>query len=393
MRLVVAQADNNLVWLEETEAFLANQGRRWPPGGETHESVLAARHLAGLMRLPDRAHASAHFEAALAMTPTFVPAQIELEILRSGRDRQRIFGALGVETPRLDWAYRLAACELGQASPESDAAPSKGAICLRGLCTEHTPALVRLYRWLNPKTPIIVATWKDTPLPILQAIGEHAQIALAPPPETPGSQNKNRQIVLARAALLTAQHANMSHVLLTRTDIALFRPEILSNLDSTYRTFPVAPGAASGRLIVSDIFTRKFLPFHVSDLLAYGAIPDLIRLWSAPYETGDFHNNTEQYVGNFLYHSLGLKYDTPIMDAYYRLLRDFFVVRDFSWFDGCWLKHPKMLTSANQAFADVCISQLEWERLYHAPQSYPPDAMGAGDVGVVMQAALGISRL
>jgi hypothetical protein len=185
----------------------------------------------------------------------------------------------------------------------------------------------------------------------------------------------------------------MSHVLLVRTDIALFRPEILRNLESTYQSFPVAPGEASGRLIISDIFTRRFLPFHVSDLLTYGAIPDLMRLWSAPYEVGDVHNTTEQHIGNYLYYCLGLKDEGDIMNRYYRLVRDFFVVRDFSWFDGCWLKKPKMRSAADQAFADACISQLEWERLYHAPWPYPIDPMGAGSVGVLMEAALGISKL
>jgi hypothetical protein len=392
MRMVVARADNNLVWLEETEAFLAASVGRWKAGTEPHESVVTAHHLAGLMRLPDPPRAIAHFEAALSMTPDFLPAQIELEILRSGRDRARIFGALGVEPPRNDWAYRLAASELGLAphAPEPD--PPQGAICLRGLCTEHTPALVRLYRHLNPTTPIIVATWRDTPLEILQAISENADVALAPEPVAPGSQNKNRQIVLARAALLTAQLANISHALLVRTDIALFRPEIIKNLESTYRSFPSPPGALSGRLIVPDIYTRKFLWFHISDLLAYGAVPDLMRHWSTPYETDDFHNNTEQYLGTHLYYNLNLNYEDSIMNSYYKFVRDFFVIRDLSWFDGCWLKRPELQTAASLTFGDVCISQLDWERLYHAPPSRALDTLGAADGGVVMQAVLGLSR-
>jgi hypothetical protein len=392
MRLVVAKADNNLIWLEEAEAFLAASAGRWKADTEVHESVVTAYYLAGVMRLPDPRRAMAHFESALSMAPDFLPAKIELEILRSGRDRGRIFGALGVEAPRTPWAYKLAASELGMAPHAPIPAPPQGAICLRGLCTEHTPALVKLYRWLNPTTPIFVATWRDTPREILQAISENAHVALAPEPEIAGSQNKNRQIVLARAALLTAKFANISHALLVRTDMALFRAEIISNLESTYRSFPSPPSASSGRLIVSDIFTRKFLWFHISDLLAYGALPDLIRHWSAPFEAKGIHNNTEQYLGNHLYNSLGINYDDSITESYYKFVRDYFIIRDLSWFDGCWLKRPELRTAATQAFGDACISQLDWERLYHAPPSRALDAMSVGEGGVVIQAALGISR-
>jgi hypothetical protein len=393
MRLVVARADNNLVWLEEAEAFLAAHGGDWPAGTEPHESVLATYHLAGLMRLSEPARAATHFEAALAMAPAFLPARIELEILRSGRDRNQIFAALGVAPQRTDWGYMLAASQLGLAPTPTQRPPTHGAICLRGLCTAHTLALVRLYRWLNPKTPIIVATWADTPNQILQAISESAEVILAPDPETAGSQNKNRQIVLARAALLTAKRADISHVLLARTDIAMFREEIISNLQSTYELFPVDSDIMAGRIIVSDIFTRKFFPFHVSDIVAYGAVSDLMRLWSAPYEVGVVHNNTEQYISNHLYESLDLKYKDTTMNNYYRFLRNFFVVRDFSWFDGLWLKKPELRTAVSQVFADACISQVDWERLYHGPPSRPTATMGCGDIGVMLQAALGIARI
>jgi hypothetical protein len=398
MRLAVAQADHNLAWLEEAEAFLATHAREdqigeWQPGSVPHEAILAIRHLAGLIRLEDPPRAAAHFHAALALRPDFLPAKVELEILTSGRDRKHIFGALGVDAPRTDWGYMLAASELGMAPLTQGGRPPPGAICLRGLCTESTPALVRLYRWLNPTTPIIVATWPDTPPDILQAMSTWAHVVLAPPPKEAGSQNKNRQIVLARAALLTAKQAGISHVLLVRTDISLFKIDIIKNLHSVYCSFQAEPAAKAGRLIISDLFTRKFMGFHFSDLLAYGAVADLIRFWSAPMEVGDVYTHTEQYLGTHFYNSLELRVRDPGINDYHRLLRDFFVVRDFSWFEGCWLKQPELRDAKAQAFSDACISQLDWERLYHAPSALVPNAMGGADVGVVLQSALGIARL
>jgi len=393
LRLAVARADNNLAWLEEAEAFLAANASFWPAETESYEAVLSAYHLAGLMRLPEPARATDHFEAALAMCPEFLPAKIELEILRSGRDRAKVFGALGVEAPRNDWAYKLAASELGLTPRPPPLGRPAGAICLRGACTEHTPALVRLYRWLNPTTPIFVATWDDTAPDILAALKDNAQLVLAKDPETPGSQNKNRQIVLAKAALSAVKNADISYVLLLRTDIALFRREIIKNLEAIYRKFPVAPGVFMGRIIICDIFTRKFKAFHFSDILAYGAVPDLIRLWDVPLETTEDYGYTEQYIGISLYTGMKFRYPDTIMNSYYRFLRDVFLVRDFSWFDGCWLKRPKLRTAAAEVFVAACLSQIEWERLYYSPHVSPPDEMGGGDLGVAFEGALGISRL
>jgi len=392
MRLVVARADNNLAWLEEAEAFLAASADNWPATPQAYEAVMSAHHLAGLMRLSDPARAAAHFETALVMCPDFLPAQIELEILRSGRDRDKIFGALGVEAPRTDWAYKLAASELRlKPRPQPIERPA-AAICLRGVCTEYTPALVRLYRWLNPTTPIFVATWNDTPPEILHALQENAQVVLAQDPETPGSQNKNRQIVLARTALLAAKNADISYALLLRSDIALFMRDIISYLISTHQKFPAAPDVFFGRIIISDVFTRKYHAFHLSDMLAFGAVPDLIRFWSAEFESGDVYTYTEQYLGMNLYESIKNKYNDTIINSYYKFLRDFFIIRDFSWFEGCWLKQPQLRTAAHEAFASTCVSQTEWERFYHAPASFTQDEMGGGENGLLLNAALGISR-
>jgi hypothetical protein len=135
------------------------------------------------------------------------------------------------------------------------------------------------------------------------------------------------------------------------------------------------------------------MAFHFSDLLAYGAVPDLIRVWSAPLEVAGVYNHTEQHLGTHLYASLDLRFKDTAVNAYHRLLRDFFIVRDFSWFEGFWLKHPDLRAATTQVFGDACISQLDWERLYHAPSAQTSNVIGAADIGVVLQSALGIARV
>ena len=148
-----------------------------------------------------------------------------------------------------------------------------------------------------------------------------------------------------------------------------------------------------GRLIVPDIFTRRFMPFHVSDILSFGTLPDLMLQWGAPFAGPDDQIATEQYLHWTLYGALGLPAAEPDLLTYRPFLRDHFVVRDFDWFGGLWLKHPGFRNGADLKLRDSCVSQGDWERLYYAGDPAPHlDLMGALPHGVMLQSALDISK-
>ena len=393
LRLVVARHDDNRDWLAEAEASLARNRHRWEAGTIQREATVAAHHLCGLMRLGEPALAAAHFAAALELAPDFLPARLEMEMLRAGRDRDALFASLGVTPRRQDWSYMVAAAQLGATLGRAGPGHAAAAICIRGLCTPETPAVIRLYRALNPQARIFLATWETTPPEILADLRQSAEVILVGDIDNPGIQNRNRQILLARAVLEAAQRARFSYALLTRTDIALFQPDVLSSLLSLHRAFPVKTGRLLGRLIAPDIFTRRFMPFHISDILSFGAMPDLMLQWGAPFAEATENIATEQYLHWRLYGELGLSPDEPNLTTYRPVLRDYFIIRDFDWFGGLWLKHPKFRNGADLKLRDSCVSQNDWERLYFAQDSTAHlDLLGALPHGVMLQSALDISK-
>lgn len=394
LRLVVAQHDGEREWLAEAEASLGRNRGRWERGTIQHEAAVAAHHLCGVMRLGEPALAAGHFAAALELAPDFLPARVELETLRGGHDRAALFSSLGMTPRRRDWAYAVAAAQLGATLGRDGPGQRAAAICIRGLCTPQTPALVRLYRALNPQARIFVATWEATPPEILEGLRLSAEVILAADTDNPGVQNRNRQILLARAVLAAARREGFSYALLTRTDIALFQPDVLSSLINLHRAFPVKPGRLLGRLIAPDIFTRRFMPFHVSDILSFGTLPDLELQWAAPLAEADENIATEQYLHWRLYNALGLPPAEPDLVSYRPFLRDYFIIRDFDWFGGLWVKHPTFRNGAALKLRDSCVSQADWERLHfaHDPAQHL-DLLGADlSHGVMLQSALDISK-
>lgn len=103
------------------------------------------------------------------------------------------------------------------------------------------------------------------------------------------------------------------------------------------------PGRLLGRLIAPDIFTRRYMPFHISDILSFGALPDLALQWGR--------------------------------------------------FGGLWMKHPKFRNGAELKLRDACVSQGDWERLYFAEDAGGHlDLLGSLPHGVMLQSALDISK-
>lgn len=392
LRLVVALHDDNREWLAEAEASLARNRLRWAAGSIQHEATVAAHHLCGVMRLGEPAVAAAHFAAALELAPDFMPARVELGVLQGGHDRDALFSCLGVTPGRQDRRYTIAAAQMGATLARAGPDSAPAAICIRGLCTPETPALIRLYLALNPEARIFVATWEATPPEIVQGLRQSAEVILVGDTDNPGVQNRNRQLLLARAVLGAAQREGFSYALLTRTDIALFQPNILSSLLSLHRTFPVRPGRLLGRLIAPDIFTRRFMPFHISDILSFGTLPDLMLQWGAPFAASTENIATEQYLHWQLYGALDLPPAQPDLTSYRPYLRDYFIIRDFDWFGGLWLKHPKFRNGHALKLRDSCVSQADWERLYFAQDTAHLDVLGSLPHGVMLQSALDISK-
>ena len=81
-----------------------------------------------------------------------------------------------------------------------------------------------------------------------------------------------------------ARHA-VDFTLKTRTDTRLYAANVGDFLAGLVRAFPLASptvgaGGQRGRLIALDLSTRRYVPFHLSDMLMFGFREDMQSYWS-----------------------------------------------------------------------------------------------------------------
>jgi hypothetical protein len=278
---------DDLEWRESAEAFAEKSTADLFHHGFMRECLLAIRFLAALLHFPDNERAAYNLKRSLELCPNFLFSLVELAIIERGLDRTAMLNKLAELPDRWDWRYKLAAAQLGFqiGSPLSN---STGAICLRGQVDDNIASIVRLNLALNPGLKVFVATWDTSPKHILEELsGSGAVVLTESDPAYAGGSNKNRQIKLARACLHAAAQSNAQFVLLGRTDFALFKLELFSQLVKLLNQFPAAPGPLKQRIVISDVYTRKFHLWHPSDLLMFGTTDDLIEYWNAPFTTPD----------------------------------------------------------------------------------------------------------
>ena len=308
------------------------------------------------------------------------PAWIEHNMITRGLDRNAIMGSLGEDLPYPAWHYELAAAELGF-PPDVDTSPqsgkSKGGVGVRGRCDDRTPALMRLYRRAIGTNPLLICTWDHTDPAILTELRNICdEVILIPDLEDPGFRNRARQINLAQA-LLNACAQSCEMTLMTRTDIALFRPNILTALTALWHQYPTRDDRVHGHIVIPNVYTRRYMSDHPSDMIMFGDTTDLQRYWSpSPFSNDEQATFIEQYLPQNFRKYLNIHPNVRDLPSpnYMQYLRDHFIVRDFSCFEGWWLKRGHELRSAGEGVDySGLVTQAIWERLHHTDQDKPPE--------------------
>jgi hypothetical protein len=72
--------------------------------------------------------------------------------------------------------------------------------------------------------------------------------------------------------------------LVCRTDMMPIKASMLDGFDWLMEKFPLEAEAQKrqkGRIIAPNLFTRRFIPYHVSDLFTYGWREDVAAFWGA----------------------------------------------------------------------------------------------------------------
>lgn len=273
------------------------------------------------------------------------------------------------------------------AQPTIDGATgnSEDGFVVQGPLRPDTALVLSILRRLYPREIIVLSTWADSPTELIAALRPYCSaVELLNPPEHPGGSNRNLQIHSTQAGLRKADALGARTLLKMRTDTCLLSPRLFDLYRLILAKMDRHPSAESGlerRIFVPQTYTKKFFPYHVSDIIMLGHAEDLIRYWDVPLDERRLSPESfswscqplekigtqgllpECYLGKQFADRLR---SSPVpKDAladYWKLLRDHFVVMDDTWFDFYWLKRPSYL---QPLAVDEVVSHQFWLGLYH----------------------------
>jgi len=261
---------------------------------------------------------------------------------------------------------------------------------------------------LHPANRIVLSTWRDTTVTLLDEVGPFVdELVVSETPEPRGIQNRNCQIVTTRAGIERAMACGARTILKIRTDTAVMAPQLFERAASWLETLPIRRArelGLSGRLLVPTSFTRKFLLYHPSDLVMLGAAHDLAEYWSAPLDrrTGSLMapewmrlslqqlvmtgNPAESYLGTAFCRRIGWPIAGTLRDSW-SFYRDLFAVAENDWFELLWLKNLAVPDVDVTAGPRQLVRHSFWQRLVDGDPTIErdlgevdPSAVGLGDL-------------
>ena len=247
-----------------------------------------------------------------------------------------------------------------------------------------TPQVLRAMRAAHSRNLIVLSTWRDTdPARLDQVRGLVDEIVLNDLPKVRGIQNRNCQIVSTAAGVARARGCGARTILKTRTDLAVLAPDVFERGRQLLASVDSRKAQAlglRGRIVVPANFTRKFLPYHPSDLVMLAAADDMAAYWAAPLDPRDGNllapewlqlsltslalagQPAEGYLGTQFCQRLGRPVAGTLADSW-AFLRDLFVVVDNEWFDLLWLKNLLMPDATRTSGPLQLMHHAFWRRL------------------------------
>ncbi len=255
---------------------------------------------------------------------------------------------------------------------------------VQGPVSADTERSLACLRRLYARETIVLSTWQDSDVALLDRLRKFCDaVVLSVPPIRRGGSNRNLQIASTNAGLTRARELGVRTAIKMRTDTCLMSPQLFSlyrSMGALLDDKAVRAAGLSGRICVPQTYTKKYFPFHVSDIVMLGDLADLARYWNVPLDERELAQADyswgsqtlerigmegllpECYLGLRFAQAVGLRPGEEAMAAYWRLLRDYFIVVDDAWFDLYWLKRPLHL---QPRAVDELVSPHFWQSLYY----------------------------
>lgn len=248
---------------------------------------------------------------------------------------------------RPKYAHDYTVFEIDKVKNESVAIIIQGNICYDNNFTVET---IKLYKKLYPKCLIVLSTWDNENLKIINDIKKLGVCVVESSiPNVSGHGNLNYQLISTMAGVKIAKEKNVQYILKTRTDQRLCSSMNITYMLNLLKLFPLKlPLDCIGRIVVCSNGTFSNRLYNVSDMVLFGRTLDIANYFSAPldnrsridYSQEDFINYSrnrpgEIYIATHYIESLGfnLKWTKSDSDYY---LKELFIVVDSEALDWVW---------------------------------------------------------
>lgn len=275
--------------------------------------------------------------------------------------------------------------KMGHLPMERKPKPRRAIVIQGPIIKDINVSIIQHYAQANNTDTVIVSTWESTNPILLKKLEPWVDhLVLSAPPDYCGYQNRNYQIISTLAGIKKAQELGAEYVLKTRVDIALLADNILDVSESLMGLYDPSVAQSYGlknRIFVPESYTRKYIPYHPSDLVMFGHTADLLKFWDMPLDERRFSLTDDEWKRKSL-NDLGT--DRGPAECYFGVnfakkikrivqgtvedswafYRDFFVMLDFSWYELFFLKYPKISSMDLHNITHECVSHGFWQQLY-----------------------------
>lgn len=224
----------------------------------------------------------------------------------------------------------------------------KIAIVLQGPIRDNSDFLIetiKFYRKQYPDVDIIVSTWDDEDLKVLEELDkEKIYIIQSSKPDYSGILNVNYQIVSTRAGVNKASELGNEYVIKTRTDQRVCKPYIFYSLCELLSLYePQNTNFMQNRIIITSTFIHNmFTPYFFSDFFYMGTVKDIGNLFACDldYRQDRYEKKMSRkkysetmyppeiyLLKTYLINCLNYNCNDTIKD-YWQCLKDFFICLD-----------------------------------------------------------------
>ena len=256
---------------------------------------------------------------------------------------------------------------------------------------DFTIETLKLYKKLFSSTKIVLSTWKDENIELINQIKKlDVDVVLSDKPKYAGLANINLQIVSTTAGIKKLEELKCGYILKSRTDQRIYSSNALNLCYEVIKNFPLNNILDQKKRIVSfNLNSFKYRLYGLSDMINFGYISDMKKYWCIELDnrhSDDLDEPTtmlefakQRYAEVYFVTSFLKNIEREIkwtLEDSWRAISEHFIVLDTAAIDLLWKKYTHK-EYRHENYVSIHNSQLnfsDWLILYSSfPSKIPED--------------------